>query len=64
MSKRILWRSLAATADEVDVLEREAHLVLMGRPDALEGGRAFVERRAAAWTSRVPADWPFADTVE
>ncbi|MCU1366760.1 MAG: crotonase, partial [Ilumatobacteraceae bacterium] len=60
-SKRILWRSLAATADEVDELERDAHLILMGRPDAIEGGRAFVERRAAQWQSRVPADWPFAD---
>ena len=61
LSKRILWRSLAATADEVDELEREAHVVLMGRPDAIEGGRSFVERRAAAWASRVPDDWPFAE---
>jgi len=61
MSKRILWRSLAASADEVDDLEREAHVVLMGRPDAIEGGRSFVERRPAAWSSRVPADWPFAE---
>jgi enoyl-CoA hydratase/carnithine racemase len=58
-SKRILWRSLAATADEVDELEREAHLLLMGRPDAIEGGRAFVERRQPNWVSRVPDDWPF-----
>ena len=58
-SKRILWRSLAATADEVDELERAAHLALMGGPDALEGGRAFVERRAPTWVSRVPDDWPF-----
>jgi len=61
LSKRTLWRSLAATADEVDELEREAHLVLMGRPDAIEGGRSFVERRPATWTSRVPHDWPFAE---
>ncbi len=60
VSKRIMWRSLAASADEVDALERDAHLVLMGRPDAMEGGRAFMERRAPEWTSRVPADWPFA----
>jgi len=61
LSKRILWRGLAATADEVDMLERDAHVVLMGRPDAIEGGTAFAERRAAMWTSRVPADWPFPD---
>lgn len=60
-SKRILWRSLAGTAEEVDELERLGHLALMGLPDSIEGGRAFGERRSAVWTSSVPADWPFAD---
>ncbi|MCU1396846.1 MAG: crotonase [Ilumatobacteraceae bacterium] len=60
-SKRILWRSLAASADEVDTLERDAHIAIMGRPDSIEGGRAFMERRLPEWTSRVPTDWPFAD---
>ena len=59
MSKRIMWRASAASADEVDTLERDAHLILMGRPDAIEGGTAFAERRFAQWQSRVPADWPF-----
>lgn len=59
MSKRIMWRGLAATADEVDTLEREAHLILMGRADAVEAGRAFVEHRTPQWSSRVPDDWPF-----
>lgn len=58
-SKRILWRSLASTANEVDELERVAHLALMGSADSIEGGRAFVERRAPIWVSRVPDDWPF-----
>ncbi len=61
MSKRVLWRGLAATSDQVDTMERDAHLALMGRPDAIEGGRAFGERRAPSWTSRVPDDWPFAE---
>ena len=59
MSKRIMWRGLAEGPDGVDTMERDAHIELMGRPDALEGGRAFGERRAPVWTSRVPADWPF-----
>ena len=61
MSKRVLWRGLATTSEEVDMLERDAHIVLMGRPDAIEGGRAFGERRAPVWTSLVPDDWPFAE---
>lgn len=59
MSKRIMWRSLGSTDDEVDTLERDAHLILMGRPDAVEGGRSFAERRSPRWSSRVPDDWPF-----
>jgi hypothetical protein len=30
----------------------------MGRPDALEGVMAFLERRPARWTLAVPRDWP------
>ena len=45
MSKRIMWRGLAEGPDAVDTMERDAHIELMGLPDALEGGRAFVERR-------------------
>jgi enoyl-CoA hydratase/carnithine racemase len=58
MSKRIMWRGLAEGPDGVDTMERDAHIALMGRPDAIEGGRVFTERRAPQWTSRVPADWP------
>ena len=59
MSKRILWRGLAVGADEVNTMERDAHLFLMGRPDAIEGGRAFGEQRTPLWQSRVPDDWPY-----
>jgi hypothetical protein len=30
----------------------------MGRPDALEGVLAFLERRAPKWSLAVPRDWP------
>ncbi|MEO6123580.1 MAG: enoyl-CoA hydratase-related protein [Ilumatobacteraceae bacterium] len=58
LSKSIMWRGLETTADGVDAMEREAHLVLMGRSDAIEGGRSFAEKRDADFASRVPADWP------
>jgi enoyl-CoA hydratase/carnithine racemase len=60
LSKRTLWRGLAMGPDDVDTMERDAHLLLMGQPDAIEGGRAYVERRTATWQSSVPDDWPFA----
>jgi enoyl-CoA hydratase/carnithine racemase len=57
LTKRILWSGADAGAARVDDLESEAHRILMGRPDALEGGRAAFEHRAPRWTSTV-ADWP------
>lgn len=57
-SKQMLWRSFESSAGSIDQLEREAHLALMGRPDAIEGATAFLERRAPTWQSRVPRDLP------
>ncbi len=58
LSKRILWAATTSTAHEVDELEREAHLLVMGRPDSREGGAAFFARRLPEWESAVPRDWP------
>jgi hypothetical protein len=30
----------------------------MGRPDAIEGVMAFLDRRPPEWTSSVTKDWP------
>ncbi len=57
-SKRILWAAADTSAPAVDDLESAAHSVLMGAPDALEGGAAAFEKRAPQWTSSVPRDWP------
>jgi enoyl-CoA hydratase/carnithine racemase len=61
LSKRILWASAdGADAATIDEMERQAHLHLLGTSDAIEGGRAFVERRSPQFTSRVPDDLPLA----
>ena len=57
VSKRLLWRS-APAPDEINHLERDLHLHLMGSPDAAEGARAFMERRDPEWTLTVSEDWP------
>jgi enoyl-CoA hydratase/carnithine racemase len=44
--------------EEVGRLETEYHRAVMGRPDAVEGVMAFLERREPEWGSRVPRDWP------
>jgi enoyl-CoA hydratase/carnithine racemase len=58
LSKRLLWEGWAPAAEEIGRLETALHHVVMGRPDALEGAAAFVEKRAPRWQGRVPADWP------
>ncbi len=62
LHKRLLWRapdmSLSALAD----LETRALNHTMVRPDAIEGGMAYVERREPRWSGSIGADWP--DWVE
>ena len=57
VSKRLLWRS-APSAEEIDRLERDLHLHLMGKADAREGVQAFLEKRDPDWTLSPTEDWP------
>ena len=57
VSKRLLWMS-APGPDEINELERDLHLHLMGTVDAREGVRAFVEKRAPEWSLSATEDWP------
>ncbi len=58
VTKRLLWESPGLSLQDVERLETELHHHLMGSPDAIEGGLAYLERRAPRWTSSVSADWP------
>ena len=58
ITKRLLWQSPSLTRAEVERFETELHHVLMGAPDAMEGGLAYVERRAPRWQGSVARDWP------
>jgi enoyl-CoA hydratase/carnithine racemase len=58
VSKRLLWQGLGLGPAEVGRLETELHLHLMGKPDAIEGVRAHLERRPPRFTLSVSRDWP------
>ncbi|MDO8389456.1 MAG: enoyl-CoA hydratase-related protein [Actinomycetota bacterium] len=58
LSKRILWAAADGDMAHVDDLESEAHRILMGRPDALEGGTAALQKRPPVWQSQITRDWP------
>ncbi|MFC4606003.1 enoyl-CoA hydratase/isomerase family protein [Rhodococcus kronopolitis] len=59
LSKRLLWQTVRRGygPERVAELETELHLRVMGKPDAAEGVRAFTERRAPQWDSRLSTDW-------
>lgn len=56
--KQLLWKGQTMGRDEFIELETRALHYTMGRPDAIEGGMAYFERREPAWTSSVKDDWP------
>lgn len=63
MSKRLLWQGAARgySPERVAELETELHLRVMGSHDAAEGVRAFMDRRAPQWDSKLSTDWQEVD---
>jgi enoyl-CoA hydratase/carnithine racemase len=58
VTKRLLWQSPGLSRAEVERFETELHHHLMGKPDAIEGAVAYLERRAPRWGLSVARDWP------
>jgi enoyl-CoA hydratase/carnithine racemase len=58
ITKRLLWQSPGLSRAEVQRFETELHHHLMGKPDAVEGAAAYLERRLPRWALSVTRDWP------
>jgi enoyl-CoA hydratase/carnithine racemase len=58
VTKRLLWQGLELGPEQVGRLETELHRHLMGKPDAVEGVVAHLEKRAPRWQLSVSRDWP------
>ena len=58
VTKRLLWQSPELSAPEVERMETALHHHLMGKPDAIEGAVAYLERRPPKWALSVSGDWP------
>jgi enoyl-CoA hydratase/carnithine racemase len=58
LHKQLLWRGLDSSLEALAALESRALNHSMTKPDAVEGGMAFFERRTPAWSGSVNNDWP------
>jgi enoyl-CoA hydratase/carnithine racemase len=58
ITKKLLWESTGLSAAQVEHAETELHHHLMGKPDAIEGAVAYLERRPPKWQLKVSSDWP------
>lgn len=58
MHKRLMWRGLDMHLPAFVELETRALHHSMGRADAVEGGMAWLEKRAPRWTASTSKEWP------
>lgn len=58
VSKRLLWMDEPQSRQQINQLETDLHVHLMGKPDSQEGVMAFLQKRAPNWTMNVSTDWP------
>ncbi|MEM1114464.1 MAG: enoyl-CoA hydratase-related protein [Pseudomonadota bacterium] len=58
LHKALLYRGLDSSLASLADMENNALALTMSKPDAIEGGVAYLERRAPKWTGSVTADWP------
>ena len=58
LHKALLWRNLGVSMEQGIDNETELLNYSMRKPDAIEGGVAFFEKRAPQWQGSVSDDWP------
>ena len=58
LHKHLLWRGLDMPLGDLAALESRALNYTMTRPDAVEGGMAYFERREPDWGGSIKDDWP------
>ena len=58
IAKKLMWASHDMTLNEMEKKETELLHYTMGKPDAIEGGVAYFEKRKPQWQSSISKDWP------
>lgn len=59
LTKKMLYEFLTATdVEEIERVNREYFEYIGKQPDALEGVMSFLQKRAPAWSMKIPGDMP------
>lgn len=58
LHKRMLWKALDMPLERLVELETRALHYSAARPDALEGGMSYLQRRPPVWRTQLNTDWP------
>ena len=58
MHKRLLWDNMDKSLEDAIEHESDGLNYSMRKPDALEGGVAFFEKRKPTWQATINNDWP------
>ncbi len=58
MHKRLVWQGMDMSYAELACKETRGLNYSMTKPDAVEGGMAYFERRAPEWSGCLSEDWP------
>jgi enoyl-CoA hydratase/carnithine racemase len=58
MHKRLVWQGMDMRYSELVDKESRGLNYSMTKPDAIEGGMAYFERREPNWSGRLSEDWP------
>jgi enoyl-CoA hydratase/carnithine racemase len=58
LHKHLLWKGMDMSLAELAAKESRALNHSMAKPDAVEGGVAYFERRPPNWTGSIANDWP------
>ena len=58
LHKHLMWRGLDMSLSALAAMESRALNHTMTKPDAIEGGMAYFERRTPSWSGRISRDWP------
>ncbi len=61
LAKKLVWDGASMSIEQMQEEETRYMHYTLGKPDAIEGGLSYAERRTPRWSSAISKDWPSGD---